>query len=129
MAGYQIGEVCRILGVKPHILRYWEKEIPLIAPRKDVSGRRVYSESDVNVLMRVRHLLYRKKYTLEGVRRRLWAEMEHADEKQIDAKARIGAIRNDLLDVIMRISDSAHATESGLAGNSRIRPPAEAEDR
>jgi len=97
---YSIGDMSRLLNVKPHVIRYWEEEVPFIAPQKSHSGRRVYSERDVQVLLRLRHLLYDRKYTIEGARQRLWAELhpEHAG-----LKARIAAVRTELLEVLNRI--------------------------
>jgi DNA-binding transcriptional MerR regulator len=97
---YSIGEVSRLLGVKTHVIRYWEEEVPFIAPQKSHSGRRVYSERDVQVLLRFRHLLYDSKYTIDGARQRLWTELqpEHAD-----LKARIAAVRTELLEALHRI--------------------------
>jgi DNA-binding transcriptional MerR regulator len=94
---YAIGEVSRLLEVKPYVIRYWEEEIPFIAPQKSRSGRRVYTERDLHVLLRLKHLLYCQKYTIEGARQRLWAELqpEHAN-----VKARIAAVRTELLEIL-----------------------------
>ena len=50
MGGYTIGDVCRLLQVRAHVLRYWEREIPILSPRKDDFGRRVYTEADIDEL-------------------------------------------------------------------------------
>jgi len=94
VAGYQIGEVERLLGVKPHTLRYWEKEIPLLQPRKDAFGRRVYSGRDVTLLLRLKHLLYERHFTIEGARGQLLLEMTGAAQ---DARAIVDALRSDLV--------------------------------
>ncbi len=65
MKSWSIGEVARLLGVKPHVIRYWESELPLLSPRKSLSGRREYSSSEIRLLLRFRHLLYEKKFTVE----------------------------------------------------------------
>jgi DNA-binding transcriptional MerR regulator len=97
---YSIGDVSRLLEIKPYVIRYWEEEIPFIAPQKSRSGRRVYTERDLQVLLRLKHLLYDQKYTLEGARQRLWAELqpEHAN-----LKARIAAVRTELLEVLNKM--------------------------
>ena len=97
---YSIGEVSRLLEVKPYVIRYWEEEIPFIAPQKTRSGRRVYSERDVRMLQRLKHLLYDQRFTVDGARQRLWEELqpEHAD-----MKARIAAVRAELLDILKRM--------------------------
>jgi len=97
-----IGDVSKLIGVKPYVIRYWEDEIPFIAPRKGVSGRREYSQRDIQALLRVKHLLYEQKYTIEGARRRIWAELQSPGA---DLKARIAEIRSDLLSVYARVQD------------------------
>lgn len=71
MSRYSIGEICEMLDTKPHILRYWEQEIPLLSPRKSRSGRRIYSEADLHLLFRIRYLVQEKGYTLAGAGKRL----------------------------------------------------------
>jgi len=99
---YTSGEVSRLLKIKAHVLRYWESEIPLLAPQKSLSGRRLYGDRELQLLPRLRHLLYERKYTLEGARRAMWSEVEpgHAD-----LKARIAAVRAELLTAWARLQD------------------------
>jgi len=94
MAEYQIGEVERLLDVKAHALRYWEKEIPLLQPRKDLGGRRVYGSADVALLLRLKHLLYERRFTIEGARDELLSEMSGAGQ---DARAAVAAARAELV--------------------------------
>jgi DNA-binding transcriptional MerR regulator len=68
---YKIGEVSKIVGVEPYVLRYWETEFPFLKPRKNKSGQRVYIKKDVEFLLYIKRLLYHERYTLEGVRKRL----------------------------------------------------------
>lgn len=68
---YRIGEVSQIVGVEPHVLRYWETEFRSIRPQKSRKGQRVYSRRDVDKLLRVKDLLYTHRFTIEGARRRL----------------------------------------------------------
>jgi len=68
---YKIGEVSRIVGVEPYVLRYWETEFPFLKPRKNKSGQRVYIKKDVEFLLYIKRLLYQERYTIEGVRKRL----------------------------------------------------------
>ena len=101
---YSIGEVSRLLGVKPHVIRYWEEEIPFVAPQKTRSGRRMYTERDAQMLLRLKHLLHDRKYTVEGARQRLWEELLPA---HAGAKARIAAVRKELLDILGRMKHRA----------------------
>jgi len=98
MRAWSIGEVARLLGVKPHVLRYWESELPLLSPKKGLSGRREYSANEVRLLMRFRHLLYDRKFTIEGAKRRMWEELGAGDP---DISARFARIRSDLIEALM----------------------------
>ncbi len=75
MAEFSIGEVEGLTGLKAHVLRYWEETIPFIRPRKDDRGRRVYTSRDVDLILRVKHLVQERKYTLEGAGERLVVEL------------------------------------------------------
>ena len=66
MGQYSIGDVEEISGIKAHVLRYWEEVIPSIRPRKDLGGRRVYSQRDLEVIFRLKYLISEKKFTIEG---------------------------------------------------------------
>ncbi|HWD97468.1 MAG TPA: MerR family transcriptional regulator [Bryobacteraceae bacterium] len=68
---FRIGEVSQIIGVEPHVLRYWESEFPALSPRKSSSGQRMFRRRDVELLLRIKHLLYDRKFTIEGARRLL----------------------------------------------------------
>ena len=68
---YKIGDVSRIVGVEPYVLRYWETEFSFLKPRKNRSGQRVYVKKDVELLLSIKKLLYQERYTIEGVRKRL----------------------------------------------------------
>ncbi|HSO41080.1 MAG TPA: MerR family transcriptional regulator, partial [Labilithrix sp.] len=68
---FRIGEVAGLVGVEPHVLRYWEREFRSIRPTKSAKGQRVYSRRDVENLLRVRDLLYRDGFTIAGAKKRL----------------------------------------------------------
>ena len=66
---FRIGEVSRVSGVKPHVLRYWESEFPAITPRKSGSGHRLYRRKDVELILEIKRLLYEERFTIEGARK------------------------------------------------------------
>ncbi len=68
---FRIGEVSRIIGVKPYILRYWETEFPSIRPKRADSRQRIYQREDIEAIGEIKKLLYEEKLTIEGVRKRL----------------------------------------------------------
>jgi DNA-binding transcriptional MerR regulator len=71
---FRIGEVCELIKVQPHVLRYWETEFPMLAPQKNRAGQRVYRRKDVEMVMRIRDLLYEEKFTIAGAKKRLMEE-------------------------------------------------------
>ena len=68
---FKIGEVAKLVGVKPYVLRYWETEFPSIRPGKTESKHRLYRRRDVETLIEIRRLLHDERYTIEGAKRRL----------------------------------------------------------
>jgi len=76
---FRIGEVAGIVGVEPHVLRYWEREFRSIRPTKSARGQRVYSRRDVENLLRVRELLYTQGFTIAGARKQLLRPAREGD--------------------------------------------------
>ena len=76
---YSIGEVCDLTGLKPHVLRYWETQFEVLNPTKNRAGNRVYRSKDIELVLLVKHLLYERKYTIEGANKRL-TEMRSSGE-------------------------------------------------
>jgi DNA-binding transcriptional MerR regulator len=66
---FRIGDVSRLAGVKPYVLRYWETEFSAIAPKKSGTGQRLYRRKDVELILEIKHLLYEKRFTIEGARK------------------------------------------------------------
>ncbi len=70
---FKIGEVAKLVGVKPYVLRYWETEFPMIRPGKSRSRHRLYRRRDVEALLEIKRLLHAERFTIEGAKRRLKA--------------------------------------------------------
>jgi DNA-binding transcriptional MerR regulator len=68
---YRIGEVSRLTNLKPFVLRYWETEFPMLEPVKSASGHRLYRQQDVDMVFRIKRLLYDEGFTIAGARRHL----------------------------------------------------------
>ncbi len=68
---YSISEVSHITGIKPYVLRYWETEFKELRPAKNRAGNRIYRKSDIQLLFQIKKLLYEKKFTIEGARKKL----------------------------------------------------------
>jgi len=71
---FRIGEVAELTGVPPYVLRYWESEFKLLRPRKNHAGQRVYRKHEVQLVLRIKTLLYEDRLTLEGAKKRLQLE-------------------------------------------------------
>jgi DNA-binding transcriptional MerR regulator len=72
---YKIGEACKALGIQPYVLRYWETEFPALTPSKSRSGQRVYSEKELEIIRRIKELLYEEGYTIAGAKKKLETEL------------------------------------------------------
>src|SRR5580704_4660492 len=66
---FRIGEVSRLAGIKPYVLRFWESEFPGLGPKKSGTGHRLYRRKDVEMVLEIKVLLYEKRYTIEGARK------------------------------------------------------------
>lgn len=84
---FRIGEVAGLVGVEPHVLRYWEREFRSIRPTKSAKGQRVYSRKDVENLLRVRDLLYRDGFTIAGAKKKLQRPQDEDEDEVDDATA------------------------------------------
>ena len=68
---YSISEVAQTTGIKPYVLRFWEKEFGLLKPKKNRAGNRSYQQKDIDLISQIKHLLYEEGYTIEGARSKL----------------------------------------------------------
>ena len=66
---FRIGEVAKLAGVKPYVLRFWESEFPALGPKKSGTGHRLYRRKEVEMVLEIKRLLYDKRFTIEGARK------------------------------------------------------------
>lgn len=94
---FKIGEVCELAEVEPFVLRFWESEFPSLVPQKSKAGHRVYRRKDVEMVMKIKSLLYERGFTIAGARKQLakGAPVPAQDRDQVLAK-----VRNDLRDIL-----------------------------
>ena len=94
---FKIGEVCELAGVEPFVLRYWETEFPSLAPQKGKTGHRVYRRKDVEMVLKIKNLLYDRGFTIAGARKQLAKNrpLEPPDRDKILAQ-----VRDDLRDIL-----------------------------
>jgi len=103
MRGYATRVVERLLGLPSSTLRHWEREVPLLQPRKDVFGRRLYSEADLRLILRLKHLAFEKGLGLSAARERLERELSGPLP---DERARIEEIRGELIALLARADEA-----------------------
>jgi DNA-binding transcriptional MerR regulator len=107
---FRIGEVAELVGVEPHVLRYWEREFRTVRPTKSARGQRVYTRRDVESLLRVRELLYKEGFTIAGARKKL-------RQSSAPHPAEAGRSRKELL--AMRQEIEAFLAELGPSPSAR----------
>ena len=100
MKTYSASDAARLLRVKTHVIRYWEKSIPLIQPVKDTQGKVFYSDRDLQLLFRLKYLLYDRRFTIEGASEELFRELSG---EQQDLQAKIAALRSHLIDLYLQV--------------------------
>ena len=101
---YRIGEVSRIIGVEPYVLRYWESEFPQIRPRRADTNQRTYQKKDLEVILKIKQLLYEEKLTIEGARKRL--TLKKRKGVSLD-RAFIKGIKTELQDILKLLDNSS----------------------
>lgn len=101
---FSIGEVCSLTDLKPHVLRYWESQFKFLSPAKNRSGNRVYQRREIELILLVKHLLYREKYTIDGARQKV---DEHRRAGALKPQARealeaetVAKLEQDLLGIL-----------------------------
>ncbi len=81
---YTIGEVCNLLELKPHVLRYWEKEFSYLQPKKNKARNRRYSIADIDLLKKIKYMLYEQKFTINGAQKKLKEERKTKVQLEIN---------------------------------------------
>jgi DNA-binding transcriptional MerR regulator len=99
---FKIGEVSELLGVEAYVLRYWESEFPVLSPKKSGTGHRLYRRKDVELLLRIKHLLYEKRFTIEGARQSLQSEAKAPKPARVPKRVQAELFSEDPLPEIRR---------------------------
>lgn len=120
---YRIGDVARICGVEPYVLRFWETQFPNLKPNKGGTGQRLYRRREVELALRIRELVHKDGYTLAGARQALESAprprankqgvlplTEQQTQKRLEvATASIGRVRAELRDLARQLAMPAQA--------------------
>ncbi len=97
---FRIGEVSKLAKIPAYVLRFWESEFPRIRPKRTDAGQRLYSRADIELILKIKTLLYEKKFTIQGARQHLSvrSRKDEASEKQLlaDLHAELKSIRDML---------------------------------
>lgn len=94
---YSIGEVCHLLNLKAHVLRYWEKEFPQVKPKKQLNRNRRYSPDDIELLKKIKYMLYEQRFTIDGVRRKLKQEQKQPHQMELDFSVDKDEVKQNIL--------------------------------
>jgi DNA-binding transcriptional MerR regulator len=86
---FKIGEVCRKADVAPYVLRYWETEFPALSPGKTGGGQRLYSQREVEIILRIKQLLYSEGFTIAGAKKKLDLELAGGDSDAPPVEAKV----------------------------------------
>lgn len=119
---YKIGEACKMVGIQPYVLRYWETEFPALAPGKSKSGQRVYGEKEMALIRRIQELLYEEGYTIAGAKKKLEAEMA-GDDPEAGEPEEI-ADPEDGRDEDGRTAGAGAGAEPAAPRSAALEPPA-----
>lgn len=98
---YSISEVSEMIGVKPHVLRYWETQFKMLRPKKGRGGARMYRKRDVEILFEVKQLLYENRFTIAGARRKLLDDRQAREQMELtfartDREEMLRSLRKDM---------------------------------
>jgi len=102
---YRIGEVESITGVPAYVLRYWESEFKLLRPKKNPAEQRLYRQRDLDLVRRIKTLLYEERLTLEGAKKRLIGESRRGSSDQLDLGLREAAYAETLRRIRTRLTE------------------------
>ena len=108
---FRIGEVAEIVGVKPHVLRYWESEFNVLKPMKTRGSHRQYRRRDVELAMRIKQLLHDEGYTIAGAKKRMrqlgehrsGAELPEQANREVQLRAALLGVREELSGLLDRL--------------------------
>ena len=102
---YSIGEVSDMVDLKSYVLRYWETEFKQLSPPKNRAGNRTYRQKDIDLIIKIKDLLYNKKYTIEGARSLITSKRERTKSLGNKNSRAISIIRKELQQIISIINE------------------------
>lgn len=97
---YKIGEVSKIADIEPYVLRYWESEFSFLKPRKNKAGQRVYARKDLELVLHIKNLLYKERYTIAGVKKKFKEQSARKNSVSIETIQDIKRRLKEILKVL-----------------------------
>lgn len=112
-----ISEVSELVDVKPHVLRYWETQFAMLRPKKNRAGNRMYRPEEVRMVMRIKELLYDRRFTIAGARRRLLDERKEIPQVEMGFetaahKLVLSEVREELKRLLARLRERESAVRA-----------------
>ncbi|HYM80792.1 MAG TPA: MerR family transcriptional regulator [Candidatus Limnocylindria bacterium] len=110
-----ISEVSELVGVKPHVLRYWETQFSMLHPKKNRAGNRMYRPEEIKLLLHIKELLYQRRFTIAGAKRRLLDERKESVPQveigfgEADRKLVLHEVKSELKQILTRLRDRRNA--------------------
>lgn len=134
---FRIGEVAEIVGVKPHVLRYWESELGCLRPMKTRGAHRQYRRRDVELAMLIKQLLQHEGYTIPGARRRLRelghdrvaAQLPEAASREVELRGALLGVREVLVDLLRDLDAPRSSEPAASAEPTEVTVPATSRPR
>jgi DNA-binding transcriptional MerR regulator len=103
---YKIGEVCRMADVQPYVLRYWETEFPSLAPNKSGGGQRLYTRREIDIILKIKQLLYSEGFTIAGAKKKLDTEGgEGVSVPSKDMNKALRQVKEELTAILKMLDD------------------------
>ncbi len=113
---YSISEVADLTDVKPHVLRYWESKFKMLKPKKNRAGNRMYRPKEIDLILRIKELLYNRRYTIAGARRSLLDERRSGNDqvemdfdRKVADRAVMVAVKRELEEILEILSRNVGA--------------------
>ncbi|HEX9638603.1 MAG TPA: MerR family transcriptional regulator [Acidobacteriota bacterium] len=125
---FKIGEVSELTETEPYVLRYWETEFSPLLPAKNKSGQRIYKKSDIEMIQKIKHLLYEEGFTIAGAKKRLAEEMharfDQSRSKREEIRDRLVTLRGSLREILTLMGQTDRNSPVGTGSTVGTKSPA-----
>ncbi len=116
---YKIGEISQVADIEPHVLRYWESEFSFLKPRKNKHGQRIYTRKDMELVLQIKNLLYKEKYTIAGVRKKFEKSAVRKTSVSIET---IHGVKKRLKEILNTLNRDVSSRKQPMVPNNENEP-------